>query len=168
MEEVDHEDVKLRLFPQSLYGEVKKWFRTHPYGNINTFQQFEEDFLRRWEDRKNPLQVLTRYNNLKISSDESMQGFSTTFMQVYNSNLAQVKPPPRASEIHYVDVFDSDFALLLRERIYATLTDMKNDAKEVEVNLMALGNVKHKIESEKKKIKEENQLLKVKIYGNNC
>ena len=27
LEEVDHEDAKLRLFVQSFSGEVKKWFR---------------------------------------------------------------------------------------------------------------------------------------------
>ena len=41
LEEVDHEDVKLRLFAQGLSSELKKWFRTLPAGSINTFQQFE-------------------------------------------------------------------------------------------------------------------------------
>ena len=49
------------------------------------------------------------------------------------------------------------FALLLTKRQYVSLTDMQNDAIEVEVILMASRKVKHKIESEKKKVKEKNQ-----------
>ena len=30
LEEVDHEDAKIRLFSQSLTGEVKEWFRGLP------------------------------------------------------------------------------------------------------------------------------------------
>jgi hypothetical protein len=47
--------------------------------------------------------------------------------------------------------------LFLRERRYATLADMMNDAIEVEANLMASGKIKIKVEAEKKKVKEENQ-----------
>ena len=34
MEEIDYEDVKMRLFAQSLFGEAKKWFRTLPACSI--------------------------------------------------------------------------------------------------------------------------------------
>jgi len=49
-------------------------------------------------------------------------------MKVYNSILDQVKPPLGATQLHYVDAFNSDFDLLLRERRSATLADMMNDA----------------------------------------
>lgn len=38
-----------------------------------------------------------------------------------------------------------------------SLADMMNDAIEVEVNLMALGKMKQKIDSKRKKIKDEAQ-----------
>ena len=47
---------------------------------------------------------------------ESVQDFSSRFMRSYDSIPAHVKPPPRAAQLHYVDAFDSDFALTLRER----------------------------------------------------
>ena len=34
LEEVDYEDVKLRLFSQSLSGEAKKWYKDLPAGSI--------------------------------------------------------------------------------------------------------------------------------------
>ena len=45
LEEVAHEHVKLRLFAQSLSGEVKSWFRYLPGATINEFQQFESYLL---------------------------------------------------------------------------------------------------------------------------
>lgn len=59
---------------------------------------------------------------------ETIQKFSTRFMMVYDSIVDHIKPPPGAAQLHYVDPFDSDFALTLRERIFLSLADMMNDA----------------------------------------
>jgi hypothetical protein len=65
LEEVDHEDAKMRLFAQSLSGEVKKWFKALQTTRIPDFTAFETLFLARWGDKKNPLQLLNQYNNIK-------------------------------------------------------------------------------------------------------
>ena len=52
LEEVDDEDVKMRLFAKRFSGEVKKWFRSLPTRSIHNFQQFESTFIGKWEDRK--------------------------------------------------------------------------------------------------------------------
>jgi hypothetical protein len=49
------------------------------------------------------------------SPDETVQDFSARFMKVYHTIHAKVKPPPKAAQLRYVDSFESDFALLLRE-----------------------------------------------------
>jgi hypothetical protein len=157
LEEVDHEDAKLRLFAQSLSGEVRKWFKSLPAVSILNFASFETLFLARWGDKKNPLQLLTQYNNIKRSPNETVQEFSTRFMKVYNSIPTEVKPPPGAAQLRYVDSFDSDFALLLRERRSNTLDDMMSDAIEVEVNLMASGKIKHNPDRDVKKVQGEAQ-----------
>jgi hypothetical protein len=157
LEEVDHEDAKLRLFAQSLSGEVRKWFKSLPAASILNFASFETLFLARWGDKKNPLQLLTQYNNIKISPNETVQEFSTRFMKVYNSIPTEVKPPPGAAQLRYVDSFDNDFSLLLRERRSNTLDDMMSDAIEVEVNLMASGKIKHNPDRDVKKVQGEAQ-----------
>ena len=55
LEEIDYEYVKMRLFAQSLSGEVKKWFRVLPPNSIIDSQHFENMFLNRWEEKKNPV-----------------------------------------------------------------------------------------------------------------
>jgi len=59
LEEVDHEDAKMKLFVQSLSGEVGKWFKALPIASIPDFASFETLFLARWGDEKNPFQLLT-------------------------------------------------------------------------------------------------------------
>ena len=59
LEEVDHEDSKMRLFAQNFYGEVKKWFKGLSAGSVHDFQEFETIFLNKWEGKKNSLQLLT-------------------------------------------------------------------------------------------------------------
>jgi hypothetical protein len=143
IEEVNYEDEKMRLFAQSLVGEVRKWFRALPATSIPDFESFETSFLAKWGDRKNPLHLLTQYNNMRRSPDEIVQEFSSRFMKVYNSIPTEVKPPPKVSQLRYVDSFESDFDFLLRERISTSLDDMMSDAIEVEVNLMASGKIKY-------------------------
>jgi hypothetical protein len=72
LEEVDFEDVKMSLFTQSLAGEVRKWFRALPPASIADFKAFETNFLAKWGDKKNPLQLLTQYNNMKRSPEETV------------------------------------------------------------------------------------------------
>jgi hypothetical protein len=110
--------------------------------SILDFAAFETSFLAIWGDKKNPLKLLTQYNNMKISPEETMQEFSSRFMKVYNSIPTEVKPLPRVAQLRYDDSFDNDFSLLLRERIYSTLGTMMRDAIEFEVNLMASGKIK--------------------------
>jgi len=146
LEEVDHEDVKMRLFAQSFSGEVKKWFRGLRAGSINTFQVFETTFLRKWEDKKNPLQFLTQYKNLKRDPAETIQEFLARFMRVYGSIPADVKPSTEVAKMHFVDAFDNDVSLFLREIRSSKLTDMIEDAVEVEANLMASSKMKGRME----------------------
>ena len=147
LEEVDHEYAKMILFAQSFSGDVKKWLRGLVAGSIHNFQEFETTFLRRWEHKRNSLQLLTQYNNLKRGVVESVQDFSNRFMKTYDSILADVKLPPGDVKLHYEDAFDSEFTLLLRERRYVSLTDMMDDAIEVEVNPVASNKTKQRNET---------------------
>ena len=72
LEEFDDEYVKMSLFAQSFLGYVNKWFKGFPTNSIVDFQEFENAFLRKWEDRKKCLQLLTQYNNFKIYSTKSI------------------------------------------------------------------------------------------------
>ena len=78
-------------------------------------------------------------------------------MRVYNSIPADIKPLVGAAKLHYVDAFDGDFELLLRERKSTSLPAMFQDSLEVEANMMASGKIKQKVEMDKIKAREENE-----------
>ena len=75
-------------------------------------------------------------------------------MRFYNSIPFDIKPLVGTAKLHYADAFESDFSLLLRERKSTSLSDMFKDALEVESNMMACGKMKHKIETDKRKIRK--------------
>lgn len=74
-------------------------------------------------------------------------------MKTYDSIPSNLKPPPGATKLHYVDSFSSEFTLLLRERRFVSLIDMMDDAIEVEVNLSTSNKTKQK--NETRRVKEE-------------
>ena len=76
-------------------------------------------------------------------------------MRAYNLIPADIKPSPGTAKLHYVNAFDNDFALLLRERKSATLPAMFTNALEVEANMMACGKIKLRVEVDRRKCREE-------------
>ena len=108
-----------------------------------------------WHDKESPLQVLSQYNNIRKAGFESVHEFSNRFMRVYNSIPNDIRPSPAGAKVHYVDAFDNDFTLLLRERKSTTLPAMFTDALEVEANMMACGKIKQRVDADKRKCREE-------------
>ena len=110
IENMDDEDIKMRLFALSFSGDVKQWLRSLTNLSIRTFQEFETLFLRKWEKKKNTLQLITQYNSMKRNPVETIQDFSARFLKIYNSIPSHVKPPIGAAQLQYAEAFDGDFA----------------------------------------------------------
>ena len=134
---MDHDDVKVRLFAQSLAGEAIKWYKNILDDSILNYQAFEDAFKDKWPDKKNPKLYLSQYNSMRRKESEYVQEFSDRFMTVYNVVPTQFKPPIGSSKLHYDETFDCEFTLWLSERTLASLATMMKDAIEVEVNLTA-------------------------------
>jgi hypothetical protein len=137
LQEVDEVDVQMRLFAQSLTGDVKKWFKALPAASIPDLVAFQRSFLDRWEVKKNPLQILSKYENIKINQGETVQDYCTHFNNLYNAIPTEIKPPQGLALIKFPDGFDADMSYQLRERNAATLEDMQKSAISVEANLLA-------------------------------
>ena len=114
--EIDDESVKLRLFAQSLRGEVRKWFKGLAPHNINDLQGFHQTFLNKWEVRKNPLQILSDYKSLQRNIGECVQAYCTRFNSVYNALPPDLKPPQGSALNKFPEGFDREMVYQLRER----------------------------------------------------
>lgn len=158
LEEVDNDDVKMRLFAQSLKTNVKDWFKGLTAGSITCIEDFYTIFLDRWEEKKNYVQMLTSYNQLKRGIDESIKKLSFRFNSIYNSLPADCKPPEGMAKLHFAEAFDDEFSLFLRERRSQTLAQIMSDDVEVEINMMSSKRGRYKVDPrEQQKPKEEPQ-----------
>jgi hypothetical protein len=137
LHEVDEVDVQMRLFAQSLTGDIKKWYKGLHAASVLDLTAFQRIFLDRWEVKKNPLQILSEYENIRRNQGEIVQYYCTRFNNLYNAIPAEIKPPQGLALIKFPDGFDADMSYQLRERNSTTLEDMQKSAISVEANLLA-------------------------------
>ena len=70
--EIEDETIRIRMFAQSLSREPKKWFKSLTPNNIHDLPALYQTFINKWEIRKNPIQILSEYKNLKRDNGESV------------------------------------------------------------------------------------------------
>ena len=116
LHEIDEKNVAMRLFVQTFAGEVRKWFRGLPAARIVTLAKLQRQFLNRWEVKKNPLQILAEYEQIKRNASESVQDYCVRFNAVYNEIPDHLKPPVGLAMMKFPYGFDADMAYQLRER----------------------------------------------------
>ena len=132
----------MRLFAQSLDGEVTKWFRGLTANSIPNITIMGDTFIRKWGEKKDDLYYITEFNNLRRKNGESVSDFSQRFNKMYQKIPPEIKPTERLAKITYANSFDAEFFLLLRERRSTTLANMQEAALEVESNILAADSLK--------------------------
>jgi len=56
---MDHIDVVMRLFVQYLDGEARKWFKSLPNASFPTWEELENSFTQKWDEKINHEYLLT-------------------------------------------------------------------------------------------------------------
>jgi hypothetical protein len=70
LHEVDEADIQMRFFAQSLTGDVKKCYKGLCSTLVLDLTAFQRIFVDRWEVKKNPLQILSEYENIRRNQGE--------------------------------------------------------------------------------------------------
>jgi hypothetical protein len=78
------------------------------------------------------LYYITEFGALKRKSGESVSDFTKRFNKMYTKIPDEIKPTETSAKITFVNAFDVEFSLLLRERRSATLSLMQEAVIEVE------------------------------------
>jgi hypothetical protein len=141
----------MRVFIQSLDGEVRKWFRGLAPGSIAGIEALDNVFLRQWGDRKDYIYYMTEFGSLKKQEGESVFDFSKRFNKMYNKIPVEIKPSEASAQISYASAFDPDFCLVLRERRDTSLAQMQDAAIEVESNILAADRLRNQADANKRK-----------------
>jgi hypothetical protein len=148
---IKNEDVWMRVFVQSLDGEVRKWFRGLAPGSIVGIEALDSSFLRQWGDRKDFMYYMTEFGSLKKMEGESFSEFSKRFNKMYNKIPAEIKNSEASAKMSYASAFGLDFYLLFRERRATSLAQMKDVAIEVEYNVLIANRVRNKLDIDRRK-----------------
>jgi hypothetical protein len=152
---IENEDVWMRVFVKSMFSEARKWFRGLGPGSITGIEALDEAFLRHWGDKKDFLYYITEFGTLKRKEGEYVSDFSKRFKKMYKKIPDEIKPTETMEKITYANAFDSEFCLLLRERRTPSLVHMKDVALEVESNIMASDKLRGKSDRNRRKKKVE-------------
>jgi hypothetical protein len=89
---------------------------------------------------------LIEFGDLRKRKSESVLEFTQRFNKLYNKIPVEFKPSQPIAKVTFAGSFEPDFSLLLRERRYATLSGMEDDAIKIESNMIASGKLKAKFE----------------------
>jgi hypothetical protein len=66
---MEHDNVFMRLFVQTLEGYVHKWFRELPTASIDSWQALESAFMKQWGEKRDNMYYLTEFGSLKKKSN---------------------------------------------------------------------------------------------------
>jgi hypothetical protein len=98
-----------------------------PFADVNAVQKYEENTRR------------------------DSAGILNPFFEGVQLDPCRGQAPPGATQLRYVDSFDSYFTLLLRERISTSLDAIMSNVVKVEVNMMASGKIKMRFNQRNKR-----------------
>jgi hypothetical protein len=89
---IQHEDVFMRMFTQSLEGEVIRWFRNLAVDSISSWTDFHDLFLHKWAERKSHHQYLTKFYTIRRRNDEIVTNFNRRFENSYHNFPVEIHP----------------------------------------------------------------------------
>jgi len=138
--EIDDEAVRMKIFVQSLTGDVRSWFRSLPANSIADPEALYQTFTNRWEKKRDPLHILAEYDTIKRGLQETVLDYCARFNSVYNAIPQNLRPPPNLALYKFPDGFNQDMAYQLKERAPNSLAEMQNVAVTVEANLITKRN----------------------------
>ena len=62
---IEQADVWTKIFVQSLNDQARKWFKELHVGSLECIEALDDIFLKHWEERRDHLYYITKFNNLK-------------------------------------------------------------------------------------------------------
>jgi hypothetical protein len=135
--EIDHDDVCMRDFSQSLKGDTKEWFKHLNPETISSWEELKSVFSKFWGKKKSIDLQLTELYALKRKRNETISTFSRRFSSIYYDLPKEIQPTEVASMLQYATTLHPDLSFLLMERRPETLQQMFNDAQEIQHNILA-------------------------------
>jgi len=126
----------MRLFVQTLEGNVRKWFKGLTPTSIDSWTVLEITFMRQRGEKRDHLYYLTEFGILKKRPRESVIDYNKSFNKIYKKIPADIKPSQEIAKVAYVKSFEPHFAMMLRESRLTTLLIIQDVAIDIEGNMI--------------------------------
>jgi hypothetical protein len=126
--EIVYEDVTMRLFSKSLFGDVDLWFKGLGADSIGSWIELYNAFLRHWGENKSFDQHLTDFCAHNRKEDEALATFNKRFHSFYYNMPIEIRPTEVVAMVQYTMAQHPNLFLYLRERKSPSLQQMFVDA----------------------------------------
>jgi len=136
------------MFSKSLIKDAATWFKGLRADSIGSWIEFSNVFLKYWGEYKSLDSYLADFYVLKREQNEALPVFNRRFYRVYHDIPSEVRPTETAAMIHYVACLHSELALFLLERKSSSLSQLFENAQEVEENIRASRRIQMQDDSE--------------------
>ena len=90
--DIEDKDVWMRMFVQSLDGDVRKWFKELPANSITIIEEIHDLFMRQCGDTKDHTYYIIEFGALTRKKDETIAYFSKRFNKMYSMIPAEINP----------------------------------------------------------------------------
>jgi hypothetical protein len=135
--EIDHDDVYMRDFSQSLRGYTKEWFKHLQPKTISSWEELKNIFSKFWGKKKSLDLHLTKFYALKKKINETISTLNRRFSSIYYDFPKEIQPIEVVAMLQYDTILHPDMSFLLMETKTKTLQKMFSDAQEIQHNILA-------------------------------
>jgi hypothetical protein len=90
--EIEHDDVCMRAFSQSLKGDTKDWFKHLQPEEISSWEELKDVFLKFWGKKKSLDLQLREFYALEKQDNETISIFSRRFSSIYHNLPKEIRP----------------------------------------------------------------------------
>jgi hypothetical protein len=141
--EIEHDDVSMRAFSQSLQGDSKAWFRHLQPQSISSWDELREALRRFWGERKSWDLLPSEFYAMRRMKDETISNFNRRFASLYYKLPNEIQPTEVISMLHYATSFHPGLSFFLMERRSRSLQQMFNDAQDIQHNIQACKQIRN-------------------------
>jgi hypothetical protein len=118
---LQHQDVVMKLFFDSLVGDAKAQYNSLPNKSIKTWEDFEISFLRKWGDEKDEAFLFSEFDNIEKHEQEPIREFNARFDALVEEFTCNIRPSRRTYPSPVSKCFRRTIPLLVEGQISQNL-----------------------------------------------
>ena len=133
--EINHEDVHMKLFLQTLDGDARDWFSFLLVCAISYWGELHSTFMEKFGERVSIFDCYRKCLKIHIESDELVPQFNIKLTKVLNEIYESYRPNDQMCLAIHFNAFDKKMNYLLKDKEPRTLYQALMTSMDFENNL---------------------------------